>query len=424
MKEILKESIILYVEDNKELREKVRSLLKLIFKKVLIAEDGEKGLELYFKNKKDIDVIVSDINMPNLNGIDLLKTIREDNKKIPFILSSAYTETEYLIESIKYNVSEYMPKPIDIKNMLQKIADLCKEKDNAQKLVLKEKEIKMYLDALNKVAIVSKTDLKGNITYVNDIFCEIAQYKQEELLGKSHNIVRHPDMPKLAFETLWSDIKKGNQWQGKVKNKAKDGSPYYVNATIFPLYDNSSKEITGYIGIRFLTTEEENEKREFKKKVIVNLKESRQKEYQLISNNNQFQVEIKRLTTLDNENKEKIIELNKYINNLHDLNISLEEKNISKERQLNHYELQMGNVDKRVVSVSKNKKIELEKYIKENEQLKNDKDLLIQKEEVFIENINTLESKNISLAKDNIKKLKRIEELEDVINHIEDKVKK
>lgn len=424
MKEILKESIILYVEDDKELRNKVKSLLKLIFKKVLIAEDGEKGLELYFKNKKDIDVIVSDINMPNLNGIDLLKTIRKDNKKIPFILSSAYTETEYLIESIKYNVSEYIPKPIDIKNMLSKIADLCKEKDNTQKLILKEKEIKMYLDALNKVAIVSKTDLKGNITYVNDIFCEIAQYSQEELLGKSHNIVRHLDMPKSAFQILWSDIKKGNQWQGKVKNKAKDGTPYYVNATIFPLYDNSSKEITGYIGIRFLTTAEENEKREFKKKVIVNIKESKQKEYQLINTNNELELEIKRLTSLDNENNEKIIELNKYLYNLQELYNSLEKKNISKERQLTHYELQMGNIDKRNETINKNKKVELKKYIQENEQLKNDKDLLIQKEEVFNENINTLKSKNISLAKDNIKKLKRIQELEDVIKHIEDKVKK
>ncbi len=418
MKEILKESIILYVEDNKDLREKVKSLLNLIFKKVLIAEDGEKGLELYFKNKNNIDVIVSDINMPNLNGIDLLKSIRKENKEIPFILSSAYTETEYLLESIKYNVSEYIPKPIDIKDMLSKIANLCEEKDNAQKLILKEKEIKMYLDALNKVAIVSKTDLKGNITYVNNIFCEVAQYKQEELIGKPHNIVRHPDMPKSAFENLWKDIQKGKKWQGKVKNLAKDRTPYYVNATIFPLYDNTSKEITGYIGIRFLTTEEENEKREFKKKVIVNIKETRQKEYQLVNNKNELEIEIKKLSLQNKEMSEQIIDLNKYINNLQSMNASLEEKNSIKERQLNHYELQMENVDKRVDTVRKNKKTELEKYIKINDQLKNDKDLLVQSKHTLNQNISLLESKNISLSKDNIKKLKRIKELEDLVLHL------
>ena len=418
MKEILKELVILYVEDNLQLREKVMPLLKVMFKKALIAVDGKEGLDLYNINKEEIDVIVSDINMPNINGIELLKLVREDNQKIPFILSSAYTDTEYLLESIKYDVTGYIPKPINIKELFIKIAEVCKERDNFFKLQLKEKEIKMYLDALNKVAIVSKTDLKGNITYVNDVFCEIAKYTREELIGKPHNIVRHPDVPKNTFNTLWEDIKEGKQWQGKIKNCAKDKSPYYVNATIFPLYDNSSKEITGYIGIRFLTTAEENEKREFKKKVIVNIKESKQKEHQLINTNNELELEIKRLTSLDNENNEKIIELNKYINNLQDLNINLEEKNISKERQLNHYELQMGNVDKRVVSVSKNKKIELEKHIEMNSQLKKDKDALIQNEDALNKKITLLEDKNINLEKDNIKKLRRIKELEDVINHI------
>ena len=137
-----------------------------------------------------------------------------------------------------------------------------------------------------------------------------------------------------------------------------------------------------------------------------------------------MEVEIKRLTSLDENKTEQIIDLNKYINNLQFLYDDLDEKNISKERQLNHYELQMQNIDKRVETVNKNKQEELKKYIKENEQLKNDKDLLVMIEVADTDIINVLESKNISLAKDNIKKLKRINELEDVVKFMEDKKKK
>jgi len=88
-------------------------------------------------------------------------------------------------------------------------------------------------------AIVSETDLKGVITYANRKFCEISGYTKEELLGQPHNIIRHPDMPRKAFETMWSSIKQGNVWSGLVKNLRKDGRYYWVETTITPIQDET-----------------------------------------------------------------------------------------------------------------------------------------------------------------------------------------
>jgi len=79
--------------------------------------------------------------------------------------------------------------------------------------------------------ILSETDSRGMIIYANDVFCEIAGYNIEELLGEPHNIVRHPDMPKIAFKGLWDDIQSKGFWTGTVKNLRKDGGYYWVNAT-------------------------------------------------------------------------------------------------------------------------------------------------------------------------------------------------
>jgi aerotaxis receptor len=81
--------------------------------------------------------------------------------------------------------------------------------------------------------IISETDEQGNITYANDTFCQFAGYQLNELEGKPHNIIRHEDMPKWAFEWLWKVIPTGAVWTGFVKNKAKNGDFYWVYATAY-----------------------------------------------------------------------------------------------------------------------------------------------------------------------------------------------
>ncbi len=100
----------------------------------------------------------------------------------------------------------------------------------------------------NDTYILSETDQKGIILYVNDTFCEIAGYTSEELIGQPHNIVRHPDMPCIAFKGLWDDIQSKGFWTGVVKNLRKDRGSYWVHATALKKV-NSKGEVT-YLSIR------------------------------------------------------------------------------------------------------------------------------------------------------------------------------
>jgi PAS domain S-box-containing protein len=102
--------------------------------------------------------------------------------------------------------------------------------------------------------ILSETDLRGVITFANDKFCEVAQYTREELLGKPHNIVRHPDMPKDLFRLMWKTIQAGEVFGGIVKNRAKDGTAYWVDATIVPIKDAEGR-LVKYVGARYHLTD-------------------------------------------------------------------------------------------------------------------------------------------------------------------------
>jgi aerotaxis receptor len=103
--------------------------------------------------------------------------------------------------------------------------------------------------------IVSKTDLKGVITYANDIFVKVCGYSREELLGRSHNIIRHPDMPPEVFADLWNAIESGQPWQGIVKNRRKNGDYYWVKALIVPV--RSQNKTIGHMSVRTEPTAEE-----------------------------------------------------------------------------------------------------------------------------------------------------------------------
>lgn len=86
--------------------------------------------------------------------------------------------------------------------------------------------------------IISRTNLDGFITYANDTFCDISGYSEDELIGKAHSIVRHPDMPSAVFKELWQSLKDEKQWSGVVKNMRKDGGYYWVEAIVSGVYKN------------------------------------------------------------------------------------------------------------------------------------------------------------------------------------------
>ncbi len=122
-----------------------------------------------------------------------------------------------------------------------------------------------YRDVVDQSSLVSKTDIKGNITYVNDTFCRVSQYSREELIGQNHNLIRDPNMSKFIFKKLWKKITKGKIWRGIISNIAKDGSFYYVAATIMPIFDANHK-IKEFIAIRQDITKQIESKRRIQEK--------------------------------------------------------------------------------------------------------------------------------------------------------------
>ncbi len=115
--------------------------------------------------------------------------------------------------------------------------------------------LEQYKEAIENSNIVSKTDINGIITFVNDEFCSISGYSKEELIGRTHNIVKHPNVPISNFQKLWETITRGETYKATVKNRAKDGSDFYLNTTITPIV-NRNGEIEEYIAIRYDVTKE------------------------------------------------------------------------------------------------------------------------------------------------------------------------
>ena len=258
--ELTKKLKVLYVEDDTILRKDTTSLLLNYFENVDTAVDGLDGLNMYhiFHGNWNTfyDLIIFDIKMPNMDGIEMMKKILRINPIQISIAISAYNESDKLQEIMDIGVSNFISKPlnfIQFNKSLVKSVYLINSKKNTEtefsRIQLLNHELDALVDSFDIYVIASRTDLSGKITYASKAYEMISGYTEEELLGKPHSIVRHPDMPKSAFKNLWETIQNENLWVGEVKNLKKNGSAYWVQASIAPYYDKNGLHI-GYSAIR------------------------------------------------------------------------------------------------------------------------------------------------------------------------------
>jgi len=244
------------LEDNLLLMEEV--LDDEGFKNVNYINSAKEAIS--FLSNNHVDLIILDITMPEMDGITACRYIRNDLNldKVMILLATAKDDVETLkIGLEEAGANDYVRKIYDnsiefvsrIKNLLLlKIQiDLTAEKEI--ELDHKNKELQTLTNLLDKYVISSKTDTKGVITYASNAFIDISGYSKEELVGKPHNIVRHPDMKAESFKDMWSVIKSGKTWRGEVKNLQKDGGYYWVDAIITADYDEDNN-IIGYSAIR------------------------------------------------------------------------------------------------------------------------------------------------------------------------------
>jgi two-component system chemotaxis sensor kinase CheA len=247
---------ILYVEDNEEARIQTLKMLTNFCKNIDVAVNGQDGLDKYKNEETSYDLIITDINMPIMDGLKMSKSILDINKKQHILVISAYNDSKNLQMCIETGITNYLHKPIKLESIIEVLSKTVKsiiESKNSKKHLTKIETSNNELDALvssfDKYVIASRTDLKGVITYVSRAYESISGYKKEELLGKPHSIARHQDMPKETFADMWKTIKEEKTWHGEIKNLKKDGSFYWVDATISPYYDAENNHI-GYSAVR------------------------------------------------------------------------------------------------------------------------------------------------------------------------------
>ncbi len=251
---------LLYVEDNEEARKSTLELLDEFFTDIIIAVDGIDGFKKFQEEK--IDIIVTDINMPGLNGLEMSKKIRKVDSDIPILVLSAHNESNFFIEGIKLGIDGYILKPLDVNQLVNELYKIISKLRAFEEAKESSYFLEQYQEIADTSSIVSKTNTKGIITYVNDKFCEISGYKREELIGKNHNIIRHPDNPVSMYENMWNTIKRDKKiWNGVVRNQAKNTTSYYVKSTIKPILD-AQNNIIEYIALRDDITNIMNPKRQ------------------------------------------------------------------------------------------------------------------------------------------------------------------
>jgi PAS domain S-box-containing protein len=177
------------------------------------------------------------------------------------------------------NVATAAPKPIQPENDNPNGVAIPVD---ANEIVRLKTELMGQLSALHNAAIVSETDLQGNITFANDMFYKFCKYSPEELIGRNHRILKSGHQPDEIFVELWQTISRGKVWAGEVKNKAKDGSYYWVWATITPILDLETKRPIKYVSVRFDITQQKlhEEELEVKNKEINQLLERLQQAQQ------------------------------------------------------------------------------------------------------------------------------------------------
>ena len=179
-KEILKTISVLYVEDENDVREFTSKLLTSLLRKVYVAQDGQEGLKIFEENKDDIDLIISDINMPKMDGLSMCEAIKKINSEIPLVITSAHNDTSFLRRSIEIGVTTYAMKPIDLYQLMESIIKamepiILKKKLIELNLSLESKieqeinKIKSILDAQDNIIIVTN---KEEITNVNKKFLD------------------------------------------------------------------------------------------------------------------------------------------------------------------------------------------------------------------------------------------------------------
>ena len=210
-----------------------------------ILAHGEKlKAELGIEIKEVLDTFHYKTRTTGKPDINEWTYIHKDGKRIP---------VELTLTAV-YNLQD------EIQGYLGIAKDITKDKEREQNLITALKSVQDYQTALNQIAIVSISDVQGNIVFVNEMFTRVSGYSEEELIGKNHRILKSDKNPPSIFEELWTSISTGKTWRGELCNINKFGDYYWVDTLIVPFLDENNKP-TQYFSIRYEITEKKQQER-------------------------------------------------------------------------------------------------------------------------------------------------------------------
>ncbi len=234
--------VLLAYGDDNEMTVVANHLLPYRFELICVSSIVEAKNKLSMH--KDIDLVVSDESLLDGTGLELVRMVRRecDELGLPIIFTLEEQGPAFDAKLLKSGVNDFVVKPFSREELCSRLVNQINNRS-------RYKQVQNYADAVDRYVITSSTDELGTIRSVSQAFCDISGYSREELIGRNHNIVRHPDMKDEIYRELWQTINSGRSWQGELKNRKKDGFFYWVDVHIDPTFD-AGGAIIGFTAIR------------------------------------------------------------------------------------------------------------------------------------------------------------------------------
>ncbi|MFZ2727342.1 MAG: EAL domain-containing protein [Methylococcaceae bacterium] len=233
--DILKNFSVLYVEDEPDAREELAQFLKRRAKNLYLADNGKQGLTLFTEHQPDI--VITDILMPVMNGLDMAKEIKLFKPDTPIIITTAFNEAEFFLRAIELGIDKYVLKPIKARQLLIALQEMAW-------LLKAQKELKLSATVFNVSAEgILVTDADNKIVAVNPAFLRITGYNDEDVLGFNPKILNSGRQDKNFYQNLWQELMNKHRWQGEMWNRRKNGEIYPEWLTISVVTDNHNKVI-------------------------------------------------------------------------------------------------------------------------------------------------------------------------------------
>jgi PAS domain S-box-containing protein len=274
--EQLKKMTLLYVEDEPSAREEIVYFLENRVKKLYTAKDGLEGYALFSENCDTIDIVITDIQMPGCNGLEMAEKIKALKPDTPIVITSAFNDSDYLFKAIETGINNYITKPVDLMQLMQKISSIAQQITMQQQLIQTRKSLEYYQKAIDQSTLLTKHDTSLKIVSVNEKLCALTGYSSDQLIGEEEFFLWEKREREQHYDRFIERLKKDRYAHEIIYYHAKNNHPLIVDVTAFAIVDESDN-IEGYIFIRNDITELFNYRKLLEERLNVNQKDLNEK---------------------------------------------------------------------------------------------------------------------------------------------------